>query len=73
MQQLNPFDNPVQDCYVVQNPQHQFTLWPSFNAVPSGWQAVFGPQPQSACIAWLNDNWRDIRPTVAATERGEHV
>ncbi|MFH8133177.1 MbtH family protein [Pantoea osteomyelitidis] len=70
MEHLNPFDDPQQDCCVLINAQRQYSLWPTFSAIPDGWQSVFGPQPQAACLAWLEANWRDIRPN---TTRGGNV
>jgi MbtH protein len=72
MQQLNPFDDPQQDCQVLKNDQQQYSLWPAFCAIPAGWQPVFGPGPQADCLSWLNENWHDIRP-VMTQDRGENV
>jgi MbtH protein len=72
MQQLNPFDDPQQDCQVLKNDQQQYSLWPAFCAVPAGWQPVFGPGPQADCLSWLNENWHDNRP-VMTQDRGENV
>lgn len=71
--QLNPFDDPQQDCHVLKNDRQQYSLWPALQAPPAGWQRVFGPQPQAECLAWLNANWRDIRPVLPAANRSDHV
>ncbi|MCZ4059433.1 MbtH family protein [Pantoea sp. LMR881] len=73
MQHLNPFDDPQQDCHVLQNDQQQYSLWPAFNALPVGWRSVFGPQPQAACLNWLNENWHDIRPVTDNANRSDNV
>jgi len=71
--QPNPFDDPQQDCFVLQNAQQQYSLWPAFRPLPAGWRSVFGPQPQTACLSWLNANWRDIRPAHSTANRSDHV
>lgn len=73
MEYLNPFDDPQQACHVLINAQRQYSLWPVFSAIPAGWQPVFGPQPQSACLDWLEANWRDIRPTSSNATGSSNV
>lgn len=73
MQHLNPFDDPQQDCHVLINAQQQYSLWPAFNAIPTGWLSVLGPQPQATCLSWLNENWRDIRPVTENANRSDDV
>ncbi|WP_312243176.1 MbtH family protein [Pantoea sp.] len=73
MEHLNPLDDPQQDCRVLINAQRQYSLWPAFSAIPAGWQSVFGPQPQPACLAWLEANWRDIRPSTFDTTGSGNV
>lgn len=69
MENLNPFDDPQQHCYVLINTRQQYSLWPAFSAIPHGWQPVFGPQPQPDCLAWLEENWRDVRPASTQETR----
>ncbi|MGK3143126.1 MbtH family protein [Pantoea sp. C2G6] len=73
MQQLNPFDDPQQDCHVLINDHQQYSLWPAFAAIPAGWRPVFGPQPQGRCLSWLNEQWHDIRPVIGDASRSDHV
>ncbi|WP_413738291.1 MbtH family protein [Sodalis sp. RH21] len=73
MEQLNPFDDPQQDCLVLVNRRRQYSLWPTFNEVPAGWRPVFGPQPQPVCLAWLEENWCDIRPLTPNDAKNNHV
>lgn len=73
MQHLNPFDDPTLDCQVLRNTQQQYSLWPTFTATPSGWQAVFGPSSQADCLTWLTENWRDIRPVTDDANRSDDV
>lgn len=62
IEQLNPFDDESQPFLVLANAQAQHSLWPTFAAVPAGWQVVLGPDSRAACVDWLERNWTDIRP-----------
>ncbi|NDL63832.1 MbtH family protein [Acerihabitans arboris] len=64
MEQLNPFDDPLQDCLVLRNQQSQYSLWPDFSPVPRGWAPVFGPAPRAECGRWLETHWTDMRPAA---------
>ncbi|HEX8767445.1 MAG TPA: MbtH family NRPS accessory protein, partial [Jatrophihabitans sp.] len=37
-------------------------LWPTFVDVPQGWRTVFGPDSRSACLAYVETHWTDLRP-----------
>lgn len=63
MASLPLLDQPQAASYVLQNPLGQYSLWPQISAVPEGWRPIFGPQPQTACLDWLEMHWPDIRPT----------
>lgn len=71
--QHNPFDDPQLDCFVLKNDRQQYSLWPAFHSLPAGWQQVFGPQPQAACLEWLNASWHDIRPVQQNPEHSHHA
>lgn len=60
----NIFDDNHQSFLVLANDEKQYSLWPEALAIPSGWQAVFGPDNSETCHNWLNNNWADIRPCV---------
>lgn len=61
MELLDPFDQPQMASYVLKSPQGQYSLWPINITVPRGWQPVFGPQPNTDCLAWLETHWPDIK------------
>ncbi|MEA5360263.1 MbtH family protein [Amycolatopsis sp., V23-08] len=58
----NPFDDENGRFYVLTNNEGQHSLWPVFVPVPSGWQVVFGEQSHAECVAYVEENWTDMRP-----------
>lgn len=58
----NPFDDPAGRFLVLINHEDQHSLWPSFVEIPAGWTQVFGEDTREACIAYVEENWTDIRP-----------
>jgi len=69
----NPFDDESGKFLVLVNDENQHSLWPVFAAVPDGWKVVFGEAMRAECIAYIEENWTDMRPKslverMAATE-----
>lgn len=64
LEQLNPFDDPEQDCRVLRNARGLYSLWPDFSPVPAGWVTAFGPAPHPECVLWLETHWTDMRPAA---------
>ena len=58
----NPFDDENGTFYVLINAEEQHSLWPTFAAVPDGWTVVFGEGSRADCLAYVEQNWPDIRP-----------
>lgn len=69
----NPFDNIDGVFLVLVNKENQHSLWPEFAAVPDGWDQVFGPASHDDCLAYVEENWRDMRPAslIAAMKESE--
>ena len=59
----NPFENPEGGYLVLVNDEGQHSLWPEFAAVPAGWTVAHGPGPREAAMAYVEENWTDMRPT----------
>jgi len=59
---LNPFDNPDGEFFVLVNDEGQHSLWPSFVEVPEGWSIAHGKDNREACLAYIEENWTDLRP-----------
>ncbi|MEU6681012.1 MbtH family protein [Streptomyces sp. NPDC046853] len=66
----NPFDDAEGTYLVLANAEHQHSLWPAFIDVPAGWSAVFGADTRTACLAYVEEHWTDLRPAslVAAMD-----
>ena len=66
--QTNPFDDESLQFRVLVNNQEQHSLWPDFIAIPSGWQSIYGPGKRTDCLAFIEQNWPDIRPLSLRTQ-----
>ncbi|EOM74466.1 MbtH family protein [Rhodococcus rhodnii] len=58
----NPFDDEDGRFYVLVNDEEQYSLWPTFSEVPTGWRVVFGEDSRAACLEYVEKNWTDMRP-----------
>lgn len=58
----NPFENEDARYSVVINNEGQYSLWPTFAAVPAGWDVVFGEHGRQECLSFVEKNWTDMRP-----------
>ncbi|MFE1578666.1 MbtH family protein [Streptomyces fradiae] len=62
---LNPFDDPDGTFVVLRNEENQHSLWPARMNVPDGWSVAFGEHGRGECLAYVEENWPDIRPAGA--------
>lgn len=58
----NPFDDTEGTFHVVVNEEGQHALWPVFAAVPAGWDVAWGAGSRADALAYVEQNWTDIRP-----------
>ncbi|ASB87047.1 MbtH family protein [Bacillus sonorensis] len=68
----NPFENEDGTYVVLMNSEGQYSLWPAFIDVPSGWAAVFGEANRSDCVEYISSNWSDLRPNSLKPALGVH-
>jgi MbtH protein len=47
---------------VVRNHEDQYSIWFADRALPAGWEAVREARPREDCLAWIEQNWTDLRP-----------
>jgi MbtH protein len=62
---MNPFDDDQGRFVVLVNEEDQYSLWPTFAAVPAGWIVVFGEDTRQECLRLIEEGWDDIRPRSA--------
>lgn len=58
----NPFDEETGDFLVVVNHEEQYSLWPAFKDIPSGWTATGTRGTRKVCLDWIEQVWTDMRP-----------
>ncbi|MFD7495494.1 MbtH family protein [Streptomyces sp. NPDC059832] len=58
----NPFEDENGSYLVLVNDEGQHSLWPAFAEVPAGWTVAKGEDSREACLAFVNENWTDLRP-----------
>jgi MbtH protein len=58
----SPFDDAGKKFIVLINNEGQYSLWPSFAAVPAGWTIVLQASDRQACLEYVKEHWTDMRP-----------
>ncbi|MFC0040246.1 MbtH family protein [Actinomadura rayongensis] len=66
----NPFEDPEGTYLVLVNDEGQHSLWPSFAEVPAGWTVAKSEDSRDACLAYVEENWTDMRPKSLAEAMG---
>ncbi|WP_410607962.1 MbtH family protein [Amycolatopsis sp. lyj-109] len=67
----NPFDDADGTFLVLVNDERQHSLWPAFAEVPAGWTVVLREASREAALAYVEENWTDMRPASLARAMGE--
>ena len=63
----NPFDDDQAEFLVLVNHEAQYSLWPAFKDIPHGWTATGPRGSRQTCLAWIEENWTDMRPKSLRT------
>ncbi|MGH4024506.1 MAG: MbtH family protein [Pseudonocardiaceae bacterium] len=58
----NPFDDESGTFYALVNDEGQYSLWPSFAEIPTGWTAAHGVASRQSCLDYVEEHWTDMRP-----------
>ena len=58
----NPFDDAHGGFHVLVNDESQYSLWPVFAEIPAGWRSVLSNTTRLAALAFIEENWTDLRP-----------
>lgn len=56
---------------VVINHEEQYSIWPDYKPIPSGWRAVGKSGPKPECLAYINEVWTDMRPLSLRKQMAE--
>jgi len=54
-------ENEVQ-YYVVKNHEEQYSIWPAYKSIPSGWEIIGEAKSKDACLEYIDKVWVDMRP-----------
>jgi MbtH protein len=57
-----PEDEDTRTYQVVINDEEQYSIWPAEDPVPAGWRATGPSGAKAGCLAWIDENWTDMRP-----------
>ncbi|NVO57354.1 MbtH family protein [Rhodobacteraceae bacterium B1Z28] len=60
--QTNPFDDTRYQFFALRNASGQFSIWPDFRDIPTGWKVMYGPEDREACLSYVETTWTDLRP-----------
>lgn len=66
----NPFDDDAASFHVLMNAEGQYSLWPTFADIPTGWRVVLACADRASCLAYVEEHWTDIRPTSLVPRPG---
>jgi len=58
----NPFEDENGTYLVLVNEEGQYSLWPHYIDVPTGWSVAHGPGTRKDCLDYVNREWTDMRP-----------
>lgn len=47
---------------VLVNHEEQYSLWPDYKAVPTGWRETGQRGSKAECLAYVDREWTDMRP-----------
>jgi len=47
---------------VVINHEEQYSIWPDYKEIPSGWRAAGKSGKKRECLDYIDQVWTDMRP-----------
>ncbi|MBQ4862198.1 MbtH family NRPS accessory protein [Pseudoalteromonas sp. MMG013] len=47
---------------VVINSEQQYSIWPAHKELPIGWKKAGINGTETECLAYIKENWVDMRP-----------
>jgi len=67
----NPFEDESRPYVALINDEDQYSLWPASFEIPAGWKVVLSSSSRSACLAFIEEHWVDMRPRSLIVAMGE--
>jgi len=55
-------DEDPREYVVVINEEEQYSIWPTYQDIPSGWTATTFKGSRNACLRHIEEVWTDMRP-----------
>ena len=49
---------------VVINIEDQYSIWPASKKIPSGWKEIKKFSTKEESLAFIKENWTDMRPRI---------
>lgn len=70
MSDPNTTSSQTEERYLaVVNDEEQYSVWWAGRDLPPGWQATGTEGTKDECLAWIADNWVDMRPLSLRNKR----
>jgi len=69
----NPFDDENGSFLILVNDEGQYSLWPDHIAIPAGWTKTGPDGDRATCLAWIDENWTDMRPDSLVRQMEEDL
>lgn len=67
----NPFEDDDSKYVALVNEEGQYSLWPEFAEVPSGWQIAYSGGLRQDALFYIEEHWTDMRPRSLAVQMDE--
>ena len=64
-------ESSVTMYFVAVNQQEQYSIWPSYKAIPAGWRAIGDARSKEDCLAYISQAWTDMRPLSLRRDRDD--
>jgi len=56
---------------VVVNHEEQYSIWPDYKEIPSGWRAGGKTGAKQECLDYISEIWTDLRPLSLRKQMAE--
>ncbi|MCW7946081.1 protein mbtH [Streptomyces hygroscopicus] len=58
----NPFEDNDGEYLALVNDEGQYSLWPAYIDVPTGWSIAHEKAARQVCLDYIEAQWTDLRP-----------